>query len=186
MNSLIKLGVGGALLTLASMSNAALLDGETLNVQYFFPDLNTPIDTPFNGNLVVGPGVELIDVAHTFFDSSADFSDTQIKVVFSFTDVEFDGDFVGARVSDVFGQIRPFTSFTVNASSTALGFGQNRLSFDQNNLFINFAGYSYVAGTQLVFDIAAAPVPEPEISALMLLGLGVLGSVARRRCIARR
>ena len=186
MSSLMKLCVGAAVVALSGLSNAALLDGKTLNVQYFAPNLMSPVSTVYSGNLVVGPGVELVDPTRINFDASVDFSDTQIKVTYHFTDIDFSGSFVGARLNDVLGQIESFSSFTVNSSSTALGFAQSRLSFDQNNLFINFAGYSYKSGTQLVFDIAAEPVPEPETHALMLLGLGAVGWAARRRSCARR
>ena len=187
MKPLMKLGVGSALLALAGMSNATLLDGKTLNIQYFVPDLSSLVPTVYSGNLVVGPGVELVDPARTNFDASVDFSDTQITVMYHYTDTDYSGSFVGARVNDVLGQINPFTSFTINPSTTALGFNQSRLSFDSDNLFINFAGFSYTAGTQLVLDITAtAPVPEPETHALMLLGLGAVGWAARRRNGARR
>lgn len=186
MSSLMKLCVGAAVVALTGLSHAALLDGKTLNVQYFAPNLMSPIATIYGGNFVVGPGVELVDPTGDDFDAFVDFSDTRITVNFNATDVEFRGAFVGARLSDVLGQIESFSSFTVNSSSTALGFAQSRLSFDQNNLFVNFAGYSYKSGTQLVFDIAAEPVPEPETYALMLLGLGAVGWAARRRNGARR
>jgi len=180
MKSLMKLGVGGALLALAGMSNAALLDGKTLNLQYFSgPDKNTPADTYFNGNFVVGPAVEFLPDQNS--ESSEDFSDTQITLVFSAKGSDQSGAAVVVdRIYDVFGQVAPFTSFTVNPSTTVVGFDQSRLSFDENNLFIDYTGLSYTTGQKLVFDITAAPVPEPETYALMLAGLAAVGAVARR------
>jgi hypothetical protein len=179
MKALMKLGVGAALSALAGMSYATLLDGKTLNLLFFSgPDRNTPVDTYSNDNFVVGPGVEF--PPDPFSESSEDFSDTQITLVFTATDSSPSGGFFGDRISDVLGQVGPFTSFTVNPSTTAVGFDQSRLSFDQDTLFINYAGFSFTTGDQLVFDINAPPVPEPDAYALMLFGLGAVGTVARR------
>jgi len=182
MKSLMKLGVGGALLALAGMSNAALLDGKTLNDLYFSgPDKNTPVETYFNGNFVVGPGFELLPDLSIGADAALDVSDTQITLVFAASFAGGGSVGVFDRISDVFGQVRPFTSFTVNPSTTVVGFDQSRLSFDENNLFIDYTGLSYTTGQKLVFDVAAVPVPEPETYALMLAGLAAVGAVARRR-----
>jgi hypothetical protein len=180
MKSLMKFAVGGALLALAGLSNATLLDGKTLRFQYFGPDLASPVSLVYNGDVVVGPGVELVDPTGSV-DASVDFSDTQIKLSFIDSGVEDSGTFVGVRLRDVLGQIDPFTSLSVNPSSTALGFAQSRLSLNENNLFLNLAGFSYTEGTQLLLDINAAPIPEPETYALMLAGLAVLGATVRRR-----
>jgi hypothetical protein len=184
MKSLMKLGVGAALLALAGISNATLLYGKTLNLQFISgPDSNTPVDTYSNVDFVVGPGIEF--PPDPFSESSEDFSDTKITLVFTATDSSPSGGFFGDRISDVLDQVGPFTSFTVNPSTTAVGFDQSRLSFDQNTLFINYAGFSFTTGDQLVFDINTAPVPEPDAYALMLLGLGAVGTVARRRRITQ-
>lgn len=44
-----------------------------------------------------------------------------------------------------------------------------------------FVRDNFVPQTNYAFQVAFAPVPEPETYALMLVGLGVLGYVARRR-----
>jgi len=49
-----------------------------------------------------------------------------------------------------------------------------------NDSSINPNGYPGVAGSYVV-SLNVAPIPEPEIYAMMLAGLGVLGFVARRK-----
>jgi len=186
MKSLMKLGVGGALLALAGISNATVLDSKKLTLEYFYGlDKNTPVVTYFKGNFFVGPAVEFLADPSVYANASVDFSDTQITQVFATSFAG--GGSVGFfnRISDTFGQVGPFTSFTVDSSTTVVGFDQSRLSFDENTLFIDYAGISYNIGDKLVFDINAAPVPESETYALMLLGLGAVGSAVRRRRITQ-
>ena len=72
--------------------------------------------------------------------------------------------------------IAPFTSFTLITNTAG---GPNpTLSFDADNLYVNWQGLSY-SGGELVFAVNA--VPEPETYAMLLAGVGLLGFVARRR-----
>lgn len=46
---------------------------------------------------------------------------------------------------------------------------------------VHVTGKSLVGNTQYVATVSATPVPEPETYALMLGGLALVGSIARRR-----
>ena len=64
-----------------------------------------------------------------------------------------------------------------------------QLSFTGNSIDIGFTTYNEEIpqftfdgeGGTAVFAYSAAPVPEPETYALMLMGLGLLGFIARRK-----
>lgn len=72
-------------------------------------------------------------------------------------------------------------SFTT-ASGPAFNLGGSYTAgqYVLNDSSINPIGYAGVAGSYVV-SMNVAPIPEPEIYAMMLAGLGVLGFVARRK-----
>ncbi len=178
MNMNMKTLIAAATLCVAGGANAALLSGETLNYQYFFPDLSSPYSNAQNGDFVVGPGVEITNVVDGA--GTLDASDTQITVLFA-GDISFSaGTFNGFRLTDALGTIASFASVTINPLTTlGSGFGASNVSFDADHIWVNWASLGFAAGQQLVLDVSA--VPEPETYALMLAGLGCLAFVARRR-----
>lgn len=88
----------------------------------------------------------------------------------------------------------PFTSsFAVNSFSAPVGTDSNGQPFDtDSSIFaVEFHGCACVTFVNIPFSgggfhFSAAPIPEPETHALMLLGLGAVGWAARRRNGARR
>lgn len=164
-----------AALVATGAANASLLDGQTVNYQYFYPDMSTPFGNAPNGDYVVGPGVEITN----FIEGGGgdiDLRDTQIAVLFS--DVEFvGGEFNGFRINDVNMSIPSFTAVTINGA-TNVTFDPSRISFDADNIWVNFQGNTYAPGDMLVLDVSA--VPEPQTYALMLLGLVGVAAVSRR------
>jgi hypothetical protein len=70
---------------------------------------------------------------------------------------------------------------TVTGSSFSSGLGNN--SESKVYTFFDAAGFSTLTfkTTGIAFELAVAPVPEPETYALMLAGLAAMGFVARRR-----
>lgn len=167
--------VGLAALLATGAASASLLDGQTVNYQYFYPDTSTPYSNAPNGDYVVGPGVEITN----FVDGWAgdiDLSDTQIAILF--TEVSFSGgDFNGFRINDVNMSIASFGAVTINSASNVT-LDPSRISFDADNIWVSFAGDSYSPGDKLVLDVSA--VPEPQTYALMLLGLFGVAAVSRR------
>jgi hypothetical protein len=175
----LRILAAAAAFAVSGAAHAALLDGETLNYQYFFASLGSPYGNAPNGDYVVGPGVEIVN----FVDGTGgdiDISDTQIAV--AFTDVQFNsGTFNGFRLMDVFGTIDTFTSVSIDASSTA-SIDPGRVSFDGDNVWVNFQSLSFSAGETLVLNVTGVnAIPEPETYALMLLGLAGVGAMVRRR-----
>lgn len=166
--------LGSIFAAIASVANAGLLDGKTVKFEYFYPDLSSPYYGSPNGNYVVGAGVEVSPIVDG--NGALDLQSDGFTVNFG-NNVGFsNGTFNGFVISDVNSTIAPFTSFTLITNTAG---GPNpTLSFDADNLYVNWQGLSY-SGGELVFAVNA--VPEPETYAMLLAGVGLLGFVARRR-----
>jgi hypothetical protein len=79
-----------------------------------------------------------------------------------------------------------YTQITFNGGVVPAGATAAFIEFSQaiGPIGIGPGGENWFAGKVLIDDInlaVAAPVPEPESYALMLAGLGVIGSIVRRR-----
>lgn len=156
------------------IANAGVLDGQTVNYQYYFPDLSSPY--PSTGNYFVDSSVEVSDVIGL---GTLDFNDNGFVVTFtntgSFGYFE-SATFNGFVISDVFSTIDAFTSFSL-LSNTGLT-GNPVLSFDADHLYVNLQGLGITVG-ELVFTVSA--IPEPENYAMLLAGLGLVGFSIRRK-----
>lgn len=165
-----------ATLILAALGAGAAqagMDGHTIGAQYLLPDIGTVNND--HGTAVVGPGVE-------FFlgDVSQDLSDSQITlsraVGISFVTA---GSFNGWRYYDALGTMPDITGVTVNGSSTFPGFDNSRITFDANNIWLNFANLSN-SDFSAVVDVQMGVIPEPSTYALMAVGLLGIALTARR------
>ncbi len=164
------------------VAQAGLFDGQTVNYQYYFPDLTTPYSTAGNGNYLVNSSVEVSNVVDGY--GTIDFSGNSFVISFihgsSFSLAPFNG-FI---ISDIFSAMDSFTSFNVIANTGVLG--TPSLSFDADHLYVNWQGLNF-GGGNLVFtvnsDTTITPVPEPETHAMLIVGLGLMGYTVRRRRI---
>ena len=171
-------------------AHAALLDGKTVSFTYLFPDIDTISGSPADGLYLVGPGVEILNGFCCGFEGTLDFSDTNLLAAFH--DQAFytpTGGFNGFRISDVFGSIDPITSVTVNALTDLPGFDASRVSFDENNIWVNWQALfaeALVSGRFRVvsLDINTVSVPEPGI--LTLVGMGLLAAAHSQRRVRQR
>jgi hypothetical protein len=141
----------------SSAVQASILLGETLRVTHERP-LGTLLAGPTD--VVVGPGVEITGYPGGY---NADFDDAAIVIKFpgsccgGFTSASFNG----LHVFDVNGTIPQILSVTINAATSFPGFTASRISFDANNIFVNFSGLNPNPSTAvLALDITAAPEPS--------------------------
>jgi hypothetical protein len=159
---------------------AALLNGQTVRLTYEFPVLGTV----FNNNthdLLVGPGFEINGFPVGDPRTNIDFSDTNIYVTFNSHATWTSTSFNGFHVYDLNGTIPAFTSVTLNPATTSNMLGLV-LTFDADNIWVNWAGLSFDTNTIVSIDInGGSGVPEPGTLGLMAAGLGLLALAGRLR-----
>jgi len=181
INKLASLASGCVLLAAAGGAQAGLLDGQTVSYTYFFPDSSSTYFSTANGNYVVGAGVEIPDGFCCNFEGSLDLSDTNILADFHGNSSYTGSAFNGFRISDVFGTIAPFTGVSINAATNMGGLDASRISFDADNIWVNWQGLFFDERTIVSLDINGGTVPEPATLALVSLGLVGIGVRRRRR-----
>ncbi len=155
------------------------LAGQSLDAGYYLPDTVTPygpaVFTP--SSFVVGPGLETIADVEGVTNLLIDFSDTSLTITLETvlaTPTWNAASFSGL----IFDSVAPLgiAAATVNASTTMAGFDDSRVTFNANQILVNWQGLSYVDGTELTIDFGF--VPEPGTA--LLLGLGLAGLASRR------
>ncbi len=164
-----------ALATAVAAPASAGLVGQTIGIEYIFPDITT-VYQDLGSNLVGTDGP-------TTFPGYFDFSFTDSSVItsnFQFASNWTVTDFNGFHLYDFNGTAPAFTSVTINSLSNMAGLDASRITFDADNIYVNWNGLDFDAGTFVQLDINSA-VPEAATWALMLAGFGMVGTSMRRR-----
>ena len=176
----VALAIGSAALLALPSAQASLLDGKTVSFTYLFPDASSVYASSANGNYVVGAGVEIPNGVCCGFEGAVDISDSNIRVDFHDSSTYSGAAFNGFRISDVFNTIDDFTTASVNAVTDMVGFGAGNVTFDANNIDVNWQGLSFDSGRVVSIDLAGGHVPEPAALSLLALSLLGLGLMRRR------
>lgn len=164
---------------LPGVAHADFLD-HTIRGQWYYPDTATPVRSGFSA--VVGAGVEFPTGVDGANGDSYDFGATTLlatQETGGFGSLAFNG--VG--FTDFNGTIDAITSVTIDAAGTDYaGMDASRISFDADNIWINFAGLRQ-PGHVLLDVTFAEPVatPEPGTLALFAAALAALAATRRRR-----
>lgn len=161
----------------ATSAAPILFEGQTLRLTYEFPFLGSVIALD---DVVVGAGVEVPN--HSIDNQAYDFSDTNIFVDYRNSGTWTLTAFNGFHVFDLNGTIPAIVSVTINPATNLAGFTASRITFDADNIWVDWGGLSFDGETVVSLDVlpeGATPVPEP--AQLLLLGAGLAAVAARVR-----
>lgn len=163
-----------------STASGAFLDGQTLKVDYLYPDLSNSYSSAFT---VVGSGIELTGFPGTDGLFNLDFSDRQLTINFLISLLYEPEVFNGIRISDTTATVGAFTTVSLNSAGTLAGFSAGRIQFDSENIYLNFSDLMVTEGQTLVLDLnpAAGALNTPEPGSLLMAGLGLAALAFRRR-----
>ncbi|QEF97094.1 hypothetical protein Mal15_11300 [Stieleria maiorica] len=186
------------LVAMPERSHAGLLfENQQLGYQYLWPNQSSVYFDP--GPILVGPGVELpgLYTAGHNSDATVDFSDTEIRIDFYTSGPWWTAGFNGFRVYDINDTLPDFTSVALGPGSNMAGLDVSRIQFDSDNIYLDWNGLMTTTETIVSLYVnVPPPLPPPtpashagaapEPGMLSIVAVGLLGSVFRRRRVARR
>ena len=149
------------------------LTGDLIRTWELYPNLSTiyggPIDVVDPGTIIAFPGfAPIVDIAF----NGANITITMIRDATAFT-----SPFNGFRFFDV-SEPLPFNSVTLDSATDVPGIDESRVSFDAQNIYVNFSGITYSTGQEVSLDLQT--VPEPSYFVLLVIAALLIHTVRRR------
>ncbi len=164
--------------------------GRTLQATYYTPNLSTPYPsataTPPVFTVGTAPAVETTFDVEGVTQIAVDFTDASLRLNFttSLSNPTWNPASFNGLVFDVLaGGPLSLASASIDPSSTLSGFDASRVGLSADRLTIDWNGISYVNGSSLLINFAAAPasVPEPGSLALLAMALAASAFIARQK-----
>jgi len=153
---------------LASPVSAQIALGDTLQIQYLFPDAGSVIET--DSTTFTGAGT-ILPIIYT---GTATFDSNLITLVQN-SDWSYNpATFSGVRITDL-SNLSAFNGWSVLPATTMTGFS---FSMDSGSIFVNWQGVQTFTGATVAIG---GSVPEPASWAMMLGGFGLVGGAMRSR-----
>ena len=170
----------------ASFAHASLLDGKEVHLDYLAPDKSTLLyNNTYTVTVDSTPGSlpEIADITKgDQIGASADFFDKSIDIsIYAGQGSFYKCAFNGFHVYDDPLKVAPFTSVTIDPATNLPDFNSSMISFDANNIWVNFSGLGLNAPKTVALNLNNAPIAAPEPVSMLLLGVGGLAMAAFKR-----
>jgi hypothetical protein len=180
MKNALNAALAAVALLASGTASAQSLDGATLDYQYYYPNSSSPYGGADNGSFVVGPGVEVSNIADS--TGTIDISGTNILVDFSGDSSWNSAAFNGWILSDQTDSLAAILGVTINPATNMSGFSLSNISWTGDTIAVNWQGLAFNPDTVVSLDVVTSQgaVPEPATWAMMLLGFGAAGTAIRR------
>jgi hypothetical protein len=160
--------------------HAAGIDGDTVAVNIVYPK-DGYLNGSFGSSIITQGGVTFNEIfgetyTHQFFVTPSSIVFTQLK-----RENYKGGDYFGLLLTNLTSTIPGV--YKLDMATNTAGFTEASYTTSGNHFQLNLTGLILVKDATATFNLvpAVAAVPEPETWAMLLAGLGLMGSVARRR-----
>jgi hypothetical protein len=159
---------------LVTPGHAAYLDGQTISGYWVYPNAGSSIWGPITVTVGAGPEITIPDRGFV------DVSDQSFLIQFNFAQIPNwePASFNGFKIV-LPANLPALTGVSFGAATTPAYLAGAKLSFTDHSFSVNWAGLPI--GTNAVQVNLMTAVPEPEVWALLLGGLGLLGGTQARR-----
>ena len=169
--STMTLAVLALLLGGVRQATADTITGDTLQVQYHFPNLTDLYESPYS---LTVPGTTQFE----FGSVTVAASPTSITAGFTASGNWISTSFNGFEVTDLTNSSR-FSSVTVDPSTNMVGLTAADVSFDAGHIWVNWQGLHFDPSKHVVLDVdSSTSVPEPSriagmvgLASMALIGL---------------
>ncbi len=152
-----------------------ILDGKTLNYQYYFSNLSSPYGNADNGDKLVGAGVEVSNVVDG--RGPMDIYDDGFYISFTSVSSFAAADYNGFILTDIFDAVTDFTKLNYTLETNMVGLSLSDLYMTENELGFNFQGLTFSTDTYVKLNISNVPLP----AAAWLFGSGLIGLIGISR-----
>jgi hypothetical protein len=158
-------------------AQAGLL-GKQLNATYYLPDTSTIYNqASFSPeNFTISTGQETIGNVENVTDLLVDFSDNTLTITLNtvLTNPTWNSASFNGIIFTSLTDSLDLASAIVDPDTTLAGFDNARVSFDNDQIFINWNGLSYNNGSVVKINFTSVPEPATSLGLLAAVGLGFL------------